>query len=216
LSNAPTGFLNNAVAVELNGFRGQLQLRVFPYFYYRGIALIHWLKDVGNFDFENKIKIMSTKYTLLSTALLLIAHFCSKAQQGTVSSGATVSAAEGSISNAIGQVAFLHAAAHNGSINQGLQQPYMIQQVSVKEPNIDIELKIYPNPTTDVIWIEATPGYAALYCKLTDAAGKILVFSKLQTEKTALSMQAYATGTYFLNILHHHSHIQTFKITKTN
>lgn len=159
---------------------------------------------------------MRIYYILINTVLLCTATYISKAQQGIVSAGETGSATGGRVSNSIGQVTFLNAAAHNGSINQGIQQPYIIQQVSIKEPHNSIGLNVYPNPTTDIIRIETTSDYTNLSYQLTDATGRTLVRSKMQVPKDAVSMQAYATGIYFLNILHNNTLIQTFKITKTN
>lgn len=155
-------------------------------------------------------------YILINTALLCAPAYGSKAQQAIVSTGTTVNAPEGSISNSIGQVNFGNSTGSNGNINQGVQQPYIIQQVSVKEPQNNIGLKVYPNPTTDIIWMETSTNHTNLSYHLTDATGRLLIRSKVQTQKEAVSMQPYAAGVYFLNILQNNTRIQTFKITKTN
>ena len=159
---------------------------------------------------------MRIYYLLIHTAICCFATHLSKAQQAIVSGGATVTATGGGVSSSIGQVATSNATAPGGSISQGVQQPYRIQQVSVRDRKIKIELKVYPNPVTDNIWIEITPGSKGLSCQLIDAAGRMLSIAALRADKTSVSMRSYSSGIYFLNILQEDIPIQAFKITKTN
>src|SRR6218665_1123733 len=108
----------------------------------------------GTLILKTKSGFMHIYYVLINTAIWCAVANLSNAQQAIVSAGTTVAATGGSVSNSIGQTAISNTSVPGGSINQGVQQPYSIQQVSVKHPKINIDLKVYPNPATDYIWIE--------------------------------------------------------------
>ena len=83
-------------------------------------------------------------------ALLLLFITAAKAQDNSVTSGGDASGADGSVAFSIGQVFYGYAVDFDGnSINEGVQQPYIVDVVtSILTENVEIEL--FPNPTTDL------------------------------------------------------------------
>ena len=77
---------------------------------------------------------------LLFLALLFLPE--AYAQQGIPSSGGNAASAGGSVSFSIGQVFFHAQNAANGSIVQGVQQPYEISVVTENKDAKDISLSL--------------------------------------------------------------------------
>lgn len=70
-----------------------------------------------------------------------------------------------------------------------------VNALSIKENNTnEIALKIYPNPTQDIVNIEAP---VAVNVRVTDVVGKVILESK---DAHSINLNQYADGTYFLQI----------------
>jgi Secretion system C-terminal sorting domain len=77
-----------------------------------------------------------------------------------------------------------------------------------------VDFNVYPNPTTDGIYISTTNGMATNTCELLDAQGKI-IFSKTITGNTNfVDMKTFAKGTYLARIIHKNKQTQFYKIIK--
>src|ERR1017187_7057341 len=82
------------------------------------------------------------------------------AQKGTVASGGEASGTGGKISYSIGQIDYINATGSNGTITQGLQQPYEIQVMTgIDKTSINLTCIVYPNPVTNFLRlsVEKTP-----------------------------------------------------------
>jgi len=140
------------------------------------------------------------------------------AQQTVTTTGGNASGGGGSVSYTVGQVAYTTITdATNGSIAQGVQQPYEISVVTALEEakNISLEFSVYPNPATDYLILKIngsveTPCMASLH----NINGTILQTIKVETNETTIPMQGYSSGTYFLKITRANKEIKTFKIIK--
>ena len=67
--------------------------------------------------------------------------------------------------------------------------------------NNSIELKIYPNPTTDHIVISCT-GFTATYARIINSAGAVMGQYKLDPSgKTTISLSGFAKGSYFVELI---------------
>ena len=89
-------------------------------------------------------------------AVFLICAFCSismtYAQQTVPASGGDAVGSGGSSSYTVGQVMYTTNTGANGSVAQGIQQPYEISTlVGLEVTDINLELTAYPNPTNNVI-----------------------------------------------------------------
>ncbi|MBS1665974.1 MAG: FG-GAP repeat protein [Bacteroidetes bacterium] len=67
--------------------------------------------------------------------------------------------------------------------------------------NNNIELKIYPNPTSDYIVISCT-GFMASYARIINSAGVVMGQYKLDPSgKTTISLSGFAKGSYFVELI---------------
>ncbi len=146
--------------------------------------------------------------------VMLIAGYT---QEAVVASGKTVSSTAGSVSYSVGQVVYTTIVGDNGSVNQGVQQPYEIFVVTAipDASGIDLKLSAYPNPVKDHLTLKIS-GYESdnLYYRLFDMNGKLLKMKKVTDPQTQIIMQDLKPAVYFLKIIDKNKEIKTFKIIK--
>jgi hypothetical protein len=151
------------------------------------------------------------------TIVIFFIHYSTStnAQQNTVTSGGDYSGSNGKISFSIGQIDYLHISNTNGNVNQGVQQPYQILDNSVNESDFDFNLSIGPNPSFDILNIQAdfkkmkeVEGY------ITDQNGKIVKERQKLSIDTTFELGDLASGNYFLNIENQQILLKSYKIIK--
>ena len=155
---------------------------------------------------------------LVLTILTVFVGLPMLAQEAIPATGGDVTESEGSVSYTIGQVLYITNMGTNGTVAEGVQQPYEISVVVGIEQAKDINLicKAYPNPSTDLLILEVeSASNEDLYFQLYDMMGKLLVSKKLLNIKTNISMANLAPSTYFLKVTDHQKVVKTFKIIKT-
>jgi hypothetical protein len=155
---------------------------------------------------------------LVLTILTVFVGLPMLAQEAIPATGGDVTESEGSVSYTIGQVLYITNTGTNGSVAEGVQQPYEISVVVGIEQAKDINsiCKAYPNPSTDLLILEVeSAANEDLYFQLYDMMGKLLVSKKLLNIKTNISMANLAPSTYFLKVTDHQKVVKTFKIIKT-
>jgi hypothetical protein len=154
---------------------------------------------------------------LVLTILTVFVGLPMLAQEAIPATGGDVTESEGSVSYTIGQVLYITNMGTNGSVAEGVQQPYEISVVVGIEQAKDINsiCKAYPNPSTDLLILEVEiAANEDLYFQLYDMMGKLLVSKKLLNIKTNISMANLAPSTYFLKVTDHQKVVKTFKIIK--
>ena len=79
-----------------------------------------------------------------------------QAQKAIPASGGNATGTNGSVSYTVGQVLYTTNIGTNGSVAEGVQQPYEISVVVGIEQAKDINLicTVYPNPATDLLTLE--------------------------------------------------------------
>ena len=140
-----------------------------------------------------------------------------QAQETIPASGGNASGSGGSASYSIGQVAYQTQTGTNGSVAEGVQQPYEISVVTGLEEAKGIHLSVtaYPNPTSDFLTLEVKDfELSTLHFQLYDMNGKLLQNKKITSNSTNIFMDNYISGTYFLNVTDDNKVIKTFKIIK--
>jgi hypothetical protein len=161
---------------------------------------------------------MRNKELRLSTVLLLcFGMFGLQAQQVVTTSGGNASGSGGSVSYSIGQIVYTTNANSNGSVAQGVQQPYEISVVTAIEEAKDINLicSVYPNPTTDFLTLKVMNyDNENLSYWLYDFNGNLLQNKKVEDNECNVSMQNLFSGTYILKVTDNNKVIKTFKIIK--
>ena len=153
----------------------------------------------------------------LSALFLLLGLGGLHAQKTVTTSGGEGSGTGGSVSYSVGQLVYTTNTGTNGSLAQGVQQPYEISIVSGLEEaeGIDIEYMIYPNPTTDVLNLKVKNYHKEnLSYQLYDMSGKLLENKKLAGNSNTITMANLAPASYLLKVTANNKELKTFKIIK--
>tara|TARA_B110001450_G_scaffold5142_1_gene5376 strand:- start:401 stop:880 length:480 start_codon:yes stop_codon:yes gene_type:complete len=156
-----------------------------------------------------ELKQLTTFSFLLLTSVL-------SAQETFSSSGFSSNGNSGLITYSVGQVAIDFSTGNNGSLYQGVQQPYEIFSTLGNDIlNINLKLIAYPNPTTDqlVLSIENIQG-KKYYYQLFNIKGKSLLYDKCVDNKTYINLNRFPSNIYLLSIIENNAVIKTFRIIK--
>lgn len=157
-------------------------------------------------------------FNLLSVILLTGLSLTSlNAQEANTASGGNTSGDDGSISYSVGQLVYNTYSAEEGSIQQGVQQPYEISIIlGIEEAeSINLVCIAYPNPTTDLLWLKVDDTFIEdLSYHLFDLNGKSIENKNVNSKTTSISMSELMSGTYILRITSNSKEIKSFKIIK--
>jgi len=140
-----------------------------------------------------------------------------QAQEVIPASGGDASGSGGTVNYTLGQVIYTTNTGTNGSVAQGVQQPYEISFVSGIEQTkgIKLECTAYPNPTTDFLTLKVENyDNENLSYQLFDISGKLLENKKIESNETTITMIKLVPATYFLKVTDNQKEIKTFKIIK--
>ena len=135
------------------------------------------------------------------------------------SSGGNASSAGGSVSYSVGQVFNTTAFGSNGSVSEGVQQPFEISVLSgVDITGIDLYYVVYPNPTSGKLTLKLdasnTPDIKLMRYQLFDVNGKMLRNDRLKELETSIEMSGLISSTYFLKVTKDNKEVKLFKIIK--
>ena len=117
----------------------------------------------------------------------------------TISAG-TIASFVGSVNNStitidysVGENAISTVSNTSNCVTQGFLQPQLIISTGIVEVNKNNEVSVYPNPTTDFVFIKSTEQVTWI---VYDVTGKIVLlgdYNKIETSQFAL-------GVYYLEI----------------
>lgn len=153
------------------------------------------------------------KKTLL---FLLFSISYTYAQQSVNASGGNGTGTGGSVSFTVGQIDYVSASGSNGSITQGVQQPFEIFTLGNNDyPTIQLQAIVYPNPTTENVNLSITNfSLENLEYDLYDVTGKLISHQKITANETQISMENLSAGNYFIAVNENSKNLKTFKIIK--
>jgi hypothetical protein len=153
---------------------------------------------------------------LITTLVALICSVGLHAQESPTAAGGVATGSGGTSSYSVGQVVYSTATGTNGSVAQGVQQPYEISVITgVKETTINLEMNVYPNPTTNYLTLKVDDvELSTLNFQLIDLQGKIIENKKVTASSTTIKMEALPKAIYFLNVTKGNQLIKTFKVIK--
>lgn len=136
-------------------------------------------------------------------------------QENTVASGGNASNASGSVSYSVGQVFYTGAEGENGSINQGVQQPFLAEIITGVELK-EIALQLFPNPTNELAFLKVGPEYIGLLSySLYDESGRLIHSSLLNNQENPIQLSGNSSGIYLLHVQDSNQIIKSFRIIKT-
>jgi hypothetical protein len=137
------------------------------------------------------------------------------AQEAIPATGGNASGSGGSATYTFGQVVYTTNTGTNGSVAQGVQQPYEISNVTGIEEakGITLQCSVYPNPTTDFITLKVENfSLSDLTFQLYDLNGKLLENRKIESNETSIDMSNLNPASYFLKVVQSNKEVKTFKI----
>ncbi|MBP1673430.1 MAG: Protein of unknown function precursor [Bacteroidetes bacterium] len=161
---------------------------------------------------------MNTKHPILIlTCVFTFLFSISSAQTSTNTSGGNGSGNGGTVSFTVGQVSYHTLKASNGSVAEGVQQPFEISVLSVLEEmdQILLHIQTYPNPTTDFLSLSiSNMEITDLSYQLFDIQGKMVLNEKIHNALTSINMGDLVPSTYILKVIQNNKELKTFKIIK--
>ena len=159
------------------------------------------------------------KRTILLVMVLFVAVISTKAQETVSATGGEASGSGGSASYTVGQVVYTTSVGTDGSIAEGVQQPYEISVVTgIKEAEgINLSVLAYPNPATDYLTVKVENYETAnLQYQVFDINGKLLQSVKATGQETQIEISEFVPANYFIKVLDNKKEIKVFKIIKSN
>jgi hypothetical protein len=138
-------------------------------------------------------------------------------QQTIPSTGGNAGGSGGSVSYTVGQILYRTFSGTNGTVAQGVQQPYEISVVTAIRNTEDINLKgvVYPNPTRGITkLVFESPDYENLRFRLFNGNGVLLQDKKVEGRETEISLENLPSSVFFLKIIENNLEVKVFKIVK--
>ncbi len=161
---------------------------------------------------------MKTKFILTFCFFLIVNFYDSVAQVTISTAGGNITGTGGSISYTVGQVANMYLSETNGSVAQGVQQPFEIFLITGidEAKSISLSFKVYPNPVQDFLKLKIIDlNIEDLNWKLYDSNGKLLNSDRVSGAETLIPMTNYARGVYMFSVLNKNNlQYKTFQIIK--
>ena len=154
---------------------------------------------------------------IILTLFFTICSSLNYAQSGTNAAGGEATGNGGTVSFSIGQSNYHSVKASNGSVSEGVQQPFEISVLSTQENMEGIQLLInaYPNPTTDHLTLSISNFEETnLSYQLFDMQGRLMINESITNSNTDISLANLVSSTYILKIYQKNSGLKTFKIIK--
>lgn len=153
------------------------------------------------------------KQTITNIAFILLGLGGVHAQETPTATGGVATGTGGTVSYSVGQVIYTTNTGINGSTTQGVQQAYEIYTLGVNEMEMDVSLSVYPNPTTDVLYLKVDNAEGLSY-QLFDLQGKLLQSNTINTATTIINTSGLAKTAYLVKVVSRENKVKTFKVIK--
>jgi hypothetical protein len=169
---------------------------------------------------KRRTKMRHKKLKLSAILLLGLELTGLQAQEVIPATGGKASGSGGSANYSIGQVVYTTNTGVNGTLAQGVQQPFEISVITglEKAKGINLICSTYPNPTTDFLTLKVdastTLSIQSMSYQLYDMSGKLLENKKLDGNQTNIVTSNLVPATYFLKVTENNKDVKTFKIIK--
>ena len=113
----------------------------------------------------------------------------------------------------LGELAITTLTDGNNVLTQGFHQPNLLS-VNVVDKRPDIAMKLYPNPTANILRVERE-GVETLDLQLLSIDGRVALSNRLEGSHTEMEVGNLPSGNYILNVILDDKIIKSFKIEKT-
>jgi hypothetical protein len=157
---------------------------------------------------------IANRFFAASLVLLPLSNAC--AQQNVTAAGSDAVGSNGSVSFSVGQVDYIQLTTPNGSVYQGVQQPYQIDiTTGIEETGIQLSFGAFPNPTREELWLSVSGGSVEdLTYTLLDERGRMLITDAVRGERTQIPVEGLSMAVYFLRVERAGQTTKTFRIVK--
>ena len=156
------------------------------------------------------------KKLLLLSALLIFGFVSAQSisKQVIAPSGSTMSNGDNQLSYTAGEVVVGGMTAEDGSfqLGNGYYPSLDLQALSIESPTTNLLVKVYPNPTKEVIFI-THPSSNSFKVFISDLTGKVLL-QKDVGKQEPINVERYPTGTYLINVTTEDKKTNSYKIIK--
>jgi hypothetical protein len=135
-----------------------------------------------------------------------------KGQQAVVVTGGDASGVGGSVSYSIGQVAYTSNVA--GFVNSGVQQPFEITITSVDDSFRDLQLSLFPNPTSHELVIEMNNPNNGISAEVFNSNGSLMDTIRLAANRTTIPVSHWAPATYLIRLTDESGNTAVYQVVK--
>jgi hypothetical protein len=149
--------------------------------------------------------------------LILITFSSAFAQQVLNAAGGTATGNGGNVNYSVGQVIYTSNTGSNGSVSQGVQQPFEISVVIGFEniKTIDLYFEAFPNPTKNLLTLKVENyDNRELTYEIYDLNGKLLLTMKIENNLSNIDLLDFPPSIYILKVLEKNTESKSFKIIK--
>lgn len=128
--------------------------------------------------------------------------------------GGTISNGNNQLSYTVGEIVIGGMTAEDGSfqLGNGYYPSLNLEVLSIDSPTTNFLVKIYPNPTKEMIFI-THPSSNSFKVFISDLTGKVLL-QKNVGKQDPINIERYPTGTYLINVTTEDKKTNTYKIIK--
>lgn len=136
------------------------------------------------------------------------------AQERATGAGGDAASSGGTVSYSIGLIDYSNQSSISGNVTGGVQQPYELYALSVDEWDLNWNLSVFPNPTTNLLFIESETPVDGLNYAIMDVSGKLIQQGGLSEAKNAIDLSLLANANYLFRIRINETNVRTYQITK--
>ena len=146
--------------------------------------------------------------------LLLFVAGSATAQTVVSANGGTATAAGVEVSWTIGEPITETVTDGTTTLTQGFQQSKLTVTAINDIQITGVEIKVYPNPTSDYVTVHFSKMMEKPTYLLFDLSGRLIEQKKIESTDAKIDMTGYAGGSYILKLNNGRQPLQSFKIIK--
>jgi len=154
------------------------------------------------------------KSLILFSVFLFFVAGSATAQKVVSANGGTATAAGVEVSWTIGEPITETVTDGTTTLTQGFQQS-KLTVTAINDIQISgVEIKVYPNPTSDYVTVHFSKAMEKPIYLLFDLSGRLIEQKNIETTDAKIDMTGYAGGSYILKLNSGQQPLQSFKIIK--
>ncbi len=176
-------------------------------------SLLLYIKDreISLLLFYSTVMRRKIQNTLL---LMLFLAGATTAQKVVSANGGTATAAGTEVSWTIGEPVIATVTDGTTTLTQGFHQTKLTVTAVDDIQIAGLEIKVYPNPTSDYVTVHFSKVVEKPTYLLFDLSGRLIQQKNIESTDEKIDMTAYSGGSYILKLNSGQQPLQTFKIIK--